>query len=181
MYIDSKTAEGQAVLEAARAMCAAARTAPKACGTDELDTAILTGEDKDALATKMREIGTALGDKGGFFIRDAGNVDESAAVVLIGAKYETRKLGKLCGLCGFDGCTECKRAGATCVFTPMDLGIALGSAVAVAADRRLDNRMMFTAGKAADALGMLGELGERRMIIGIPLSASGKSPYFDRK
>jgi uncharacterized ferredoxin-like protein len=177
MNIASKTAEEQAVLGAAYDMCAAARTAPKACGIDELDTAVLTGADKDALTAKMREIGEALGEKGGFFIRDAGNVDESTAVVLIGAKYDTRKLGGMCKLCGFDGCTSCKQAGATCVFTPMDLGIALGSAVAVAADRRLDNRMMFTAGKAAAALGLLGE---HTMIIGIPLSAAGKNPFFDR-
>jgi uncharacterized ferredoxin-like protein len=177
MFIDSKGAEEQAVLAAARDMCAAARTAPKACGVDELDTAILTGADKDALAAKMREIGASLGDKGGFFIRDAGNVDASSAVVLIGALYNTRKLGGLCRLCGFEGCTSCTQAGATCVFAPMDLGIALGSAVAIAADRRLDNRMMFTAGKAAAALG---HLGEHNMIIGIPLSASGKSPFFDR-
>jgi uncharacterized ferredoxin-like protein len=177
MFINSKDAEEQAVLDAARDMCAAARTAPKACGVDELDTAIVTGADKDALTAKMREIGKSMGEKGGFFVRDADNVDASSAVVLIGAKYDTRKLGAMCKLCGFEGCTSCKQAGATCVFTPMDLGIALGSAVAIAADRRLDNRMMFTVGKAAAALG---HLGEHSMIIGIPLAASGKSPFFDR-
>jgi uncharacterized ferredoxin-like protein len=97
--------------------------------------------------------------------------------VLIGALYETRRLGKLCGLCGFDGCTACSDAGAACVFTAMDLGIALGSAVSAATDARIDNRMMFTIGKAAAALGLLGE---HKMIIGIPLSVSGKSPFFDR-
>jgi uncharacterized ferredoxin-like protein len=59
----------------------------------------------------------------------------------------------------------------------MDLGIALGSAVSVAADLRIDNRMMFTVGKAASALELLGE---HKMIIAIPLAVEGKSPFFDR-
>jgi uncharacterized ferredoxin-like protein len=59
----------------------------------------------------------------------------------------------------------------------MDLGIALGSAVALVADNRVDNRIMFTIGQAAAKLGLLGE---HKMIMGIPLSASGKSVFFDR-
>jgi len=110
-------------------------------------------------------------------LRDAGNVDISGAVVLIGARYETRGLNGRCQLCGFADCAACKSAGATCVFTSIDLGIALGSAVSLAADNRIDNRIMFSIGKAAASLGMLGE---HKLIMGIPLSASGKSPYFDR-
>ena len=63
--------------------------------------------------------------------------------------------------------------------TQTDLGIAIGSAVSVAADGRIDNRVMFSVGKAAMSLGMLGR--EMALVFGIPLSASGKSPYFDRK
>jgi len=58
----------------------------------------------------------------------------------------------------------------------MDLGIALGSAVKVASDMNVDNRMMFTIGAAAKALGML----DADVIIGIPLACSGKNIYFDR-
>jgi len=177
MFISSIDAELHAVLETANAMCAAARTAPKACAVDELDTAILTGAEKDRVAAEMRKIASDLGGRGKFFARDADNVDASQAVVLVGAKYNTRKLDSMCALCGFDGCAECTGAGATCVYTPMDLGIALGSAVSIAADRRIDNRMMFTIGKAAAALDLLGEY---KMIIGIPLSVSGKTPFFDR-
>jgi uncharacterized ferredoxin-like protein len=36
--------------------------------------------------------------------------------------------------------------------------------------------MMYTIGAAAQSLGLL----EADIIIGIPLSVSGKSPYFDR-
>jgi uncharacterized ferredoxin-like protein len=59
-----------------------------------------------------------------------------------------------------------------------DLGIAIGSAVSVAADHRVDNRVMYSIGKAAKELKLLGE--EASIIFGIPLSASGKSPFFDR-
>jgi len=177
MIIQSKKAEEQAVLNVAYAVCAAARTAPKACGIDHMDTAVLTGEDKTRVAGEMRRIGEGFGEKGVFFIRDADNVDTSEAVVLVGVKYQPRGLNERCGLCGFADCPSCEAAGAVCVFTPLDLGIALGSAVSLAADSRVDNRIMFTIGKAAASLGLLEEY---KLIIGIPLSVSGKSPFFDR-
>jgi len=37
---------------------------------------------------------------------------------------------------------------------------------------------MFTIGKAAASLGLMGE---HELVMGIPLSVSGKSPFFDRK
>jgi len=178
MLIDSKKAEEQAILNLAYAICAAARTAPKACGIDHLDTAVLTGEDKLRLTEEMRRIGESFGDSGRFIVRDAGNVNASIAVVLVGAKRQTRGLGDRCGLCGFGNCTNSEAAKASCVFTSIDLGIALGSAVSLAADNRVDNRIMFTIGKAAAALGLLGECD---LIMGIPLAASGKSPFFDRR
>ena len=178
MIIPSKPAEEQAVLNLAYAVCAAARTAPKACGIDQTDTMVLTGADKDRVAAEMRRIGESQGDKGAVMCRDAGNVEASGAVVLVGARYETRGLNERCRLCGFVNCAACKAAGATCVFAPLDLGIALGSAVALAADQRVDNRIMFTIGKAAASLGVLGDY---KLIMGIPLAVSGKSPFFDRK
>jgi len=177
MIIDSTKAEEQAVLNLAYSVCAAVRTAPKACRIDHLETAILTGEDKKRLSGEMRRIGENIGEDGIHFIRDAGNLDASGAVVLVGAKYNVRGIGKMCGLCRYDDCSACSGAGAVCVFTPLDLGIALGSAVALVADNRVDNRIMFTIGKAAASLGLLGEY---KMIMGIPLSVSGKSPFFDR-
>jgi uncharacterized ferredoxin-like protein len=126
----------------------------------------------------MRKIGESLGETGAFFMRDADNVDAAAVIVLIGASYETRGLGEKCALCGFADCAACAKVGATCVFAPMDLGIALGSAVSLAADHRADNRIMFTAGQAAKNLGLLGK---HSMIMGLPLSVSGKSPFFDRQ
>ena len=66
-----------------------------------------------------------------------------------------------------------------CAYDNMDLGIAVGSAASVAADCRIDNRVMFSAGRAALSLGTMG--GDVKVILAIPLSAGGKSPYFDRK
>ncbi|MBR2716372.1 MAG: ferredoxin [Oscillospiraceae bacterium] len=176
MKIESQKAEEAAVLAAAEAMCAAARTAPKACGIDTLDSAILTGEDKAALSAEMRRIAELDGDT--FFIRDADNVDQSLAVVLIGADDRPRGVDRVCSLCGWDGCGDCVKHGGKCIMNSVDLGIAVGSAVSLAADLRMDNRVMFTAGKAAASLGLLGE---KKLIFGIPLSVSGKSPFFDRK
>jgi len=177
MLVNSKKAEETAILNLAYSVCAAARTAPKACGIDHIETAILTGDDKSRVTAEMRKIGDSLGDMGKFFCRDADNVDASSAVVLVGAKYEIRGLDEKCKLCGFENCAACKAAGAACVFTAMDLGIALGSAVSMVADNRIDNRLMFTIGQAAAKLELLGEY---KMIIGIPLSANGKSVFYDR-
>ena len=178
MYISSQKAEEQAILNLAYAVCSAARTAPKACGIDHLETAVLTGEEKDRITAEMRKIGKSLGEPGMFFIRDAGNVDASGAIVLVGAKYETRGLNEKCKLCGFENCAACEKVGAVCVFTSMDLGIALGSAVSIVADNRVDNRIMFTIGQAAAKLRLLGDY---KLIMGIPLSVSGKAVFFDRK
>ncbi|MCF0121148.1 MAG: ferredoxin [Oscillospiraceae bacterium] len=176
MFINSKTAEENALLHAACEICAAARTAPKACGIDVLDTAILTSEDKDAVANEMRRLAGDNGDS--FFCRDADNLDAAQACVLVGAKWTTRHLGHICQLCGFDTCRACEDAGARCIYPSLDLGIALGSAVASATDMRIDTRIMFTIGKAAASLKLLGDC---ELIMGIPLSVSGKSPFFDRE
>ena len=46
----------EAVLSAARQMCAAARTAPKACGADSIVTAVLTDHELHTLADRMEQI-----------------------------------------------------------------------------------------------------------------------------
>ena len=176
MRLDAKQAEERAILDTACAMCAAIRTAPKAHGTDTLDAIVLTGEDKDALAAKMRAMGEANGQA--FFLRDASCVERSTAIVLAGAKNVRRGLNECCKLCTYDGCGPCAKANGLCVFGSVDLGIALGSAVALASDRHIDNRIFFSAGQAAMALGLMEGMS---LIMGVPLSASGKSIFFDRK
>ena len=82
MRIDSTGAEEGALLRAAQAMCAAARTAPKARGEDHIASCILTGEEKDSLAAEMDRLGDAFGLS--FFHRDAQNVRDSYLIVLLG-------------------------------------------------------------------------------------------------
>lgn len=176
MKYDSKTAENAALLAAAEGMCAAARTAPKTKGVDRIATMILTGEDKDALALEMERLAEPLGYK--FFARDADCVRKAGALVLIGSSKAVAGLGEGCAMCGFKGCADNEANGALCAFNPIDLGIAVGSAVSVAADARVDTRVMFSVGRAALEMGLLG--GEVKLALGIPLSILGKSPFFDR-
>lgn len=176
MKIEGRVAEMEAVLHTAEQMCAAARTAPKTKGMDFIETCVLTEQDKDALAKEMERLAEELNYP--FFVRDADCVRRSQAVVLIGVSGAQRGLNEGCAYCKHENCAVCAGEGGVCVYDPMDLGIALGSAVAVAADHRIDSRIMFSVGRAAMSLGIFG--GRISMIMGIPVSASGKSPYFDR-
>ncbi len=175
MLIDGRDVETKAITTVAELMAAAARTAPKGHGQDNLEVRILTGEDKDALANEMRRIGEELGAE--FFVRDAGNVDACPVVLLLGAKNVPIGL-KECGLCGNASCGETVKTGGRCVFNNVDLGIAIGSAVSVASAHKIDNRVLYTAGKAALGLGLFPE--KIKVAFGIPLSVSSKSPFFDR-
>lgn len=159
-------------------MLVAARTAPKGRGMDNLAMAILTGHDLQRVCKATHEIGEQTDNH--IFIRDAANVLNSAEVlVLIGTRF--RALGlKVCGNCGFADCdTKELHPEFPCSFNTTDLGIAVGSAVALAADHRVDSRIMYTIGMAARRLNILGE--DYKIVYGIPLSATSKNPFFDRK
>ena len=177
MIYNSEDMEMKAALEAAARVCAAARTAPKACGIDRMHTLTLTDADKDAVADEMERIGNESG--AGFFIRDAGNVRAAKVLVLMGIEETQRGLGEICGYCHYNDCGDCAANNGVCVYDPMDVGIALGSAAATAADCRMDSRILFSAGRAAMQLGLMGE--RVKLVYGLPLSVSGKSPFFDRK
>lgn len=177
MFIFEKQAEEDAIIQTAKIMCQAARTAPKAKGLDYIRTAILTGEEKDRLADEMEQLGNKFGYS--FCLRDALNVQTSTAVVLIGAKNVPRGLNDGCQFCGFENCQACIKNCGQCAYTGIDLGVAVGSAVSVAADFRVDNRIMFSVGRAAVEMKLLGS--DVTQVMGIPLSATGKSPVFDRK
>ncbi|WP_303721218.1 ferredoxin domain-containing protein [Malonomonas rubra] len=176
MLLISAQAETEAVLIAARQMCMAARTAPKGKGKDLLVTAIVSGEEKDQISQRMKLIGEK--HEIPFFLRDSANVDSCELMVLLGTRKEPLGIPN-CGFCGFGNCDAMLQAGGCCSFNSGDLGIAVGSAVSVAADLRIDNRVMFSAGKAALELGMLGP--DVQIAYGIPLSVTGKSPFFDRQ
>ena len=166
----------QTLIDLAQQLCVAARTAPKARGRDLLVTGVVSGADKTRLADTMREI--AERDGVAFFERDAQNVDDAPVVVLIGSKKEPIGLPH-CGFCGFKDCQELKESGGLCAFNSGDLGIALGSAAGRAAALCLDNRIMYSVGKAAIELKLLGA--EVVIAYGIPVSATGKNIFFDRK
>jgi uncharacterized ferredoxin-like protein len=72
---------------------------------------------------------------------------------------------------------ESMLSGPYCIFKVMDLSIAVGSAAKTAMEHNVDNRLMYKAGVAALRLGILKPCD---LIIGIPLSATGKNIYFDR-
>lgn len=178
MIYKSNEIEEKAILQTAARMCAAARTAPKAHGKDTIHTMALTGEDKDALASKMDEIGVRnMGEKSGaWYGRDANNIRMSQAVVLIGAENKSRGVPH-CAYCGFADCEAARAAKANCALAYVDLGIALSSAVSIAAMDFIDCRIMFSAGKAAMEMGYTKEPVHW---LGIPLSISGKNIFFDR-
>ncbi len=166
---------GEHISAVAAKMCTAARTAPKAKGFDGIETFFLTGEDRFALADEIEKIGTE-NDKD-FFLRDAECIRNSGGVVLIGAKTGARGIVP-CGLCGFDNCQGMLEAQGRCALAITDLGIAVGSAISVASDERMDNRVFYTAGIAALRLGLFSE--KITIAYGIPLSVSSKNIFFDR-
>ena len=165
------------VIRVAEEMLTAARTAPKARGVDNLILAMATENDIEMIAQKMEEIGNRS-DGTPSFIRDADNIRKAQAIVLLGTRIQSQGL-KLCGRCGFSDCEEKdKHPDFPCTFNTGDLGIAIGSAVSIAMDHRIDNRVMYTIGQAILEMKFLGE--EVRIAFGIPLSVSAKSPFFDR-
>lgn len=177
MLYESDYLEEQAALHTAEKMCAAARTAPKAHGKDTMHTLVLTGDEKEQLAKKMEEFGSReMGDKmNTWYSRDAANIRRAHAVVLIGTEQTYRGVPH-CDYCGFDNCGNCKNAGGNCTFAYIDLGIAVSSAAMAAAMDTVDTRIMFSVGKAAAEMGYA----ENVLWLGIPISISGKSIFFDR-
>jgi uncharacterized ferredoxin-like protein len=173
MLIKDKEFKERAIEKIAEEMCLAARTAPKGKGIDLIESAII----KDKTIKKLSDAMIKIGDHK-TFIRDSENILRASAIVLIGTKKHYMGL-KYCGFCGFANCAETEKAKAICAFVPGDLGIAIGSAASVAMDHRVDNRIMYTVGRAAIDIGLF----DYQVVIayGIPLSATGKNPFFDRK
>jgi len=181
--IESENGEMEAILEATKFMLISARTAPKSGGIDDILTMIVHGKEKNMIASKMEEIAQERNIQA--FRRDAKNVRDSQAVVLIGVRGNI-SFGLDCGACGYQTCREFDEAqkkpakdfvGPTCLAKALDLGIALGSAVKTASMLNVDNRIMYRVGTAALKLKLLSEA---TVVMGIPVSAKGKNIYFDR-
>jgi len=162
------------VMQAACQMMVAARTAPKGKGIDIIEIALVTDEDKVRLSEEMRIV--AVEKQLQFFLRDADNILQADVVMIIGTRRQTQGLD--CSYCGYKTC-ESKPAEIPCAINTVDLGIAVGSACAKAADLRVDTRVMFSAGFTAQRLGMLAAPCSCTMAI--PISATSKNPFFDRK
>ncbi|MCD6201807.1 MAG: ferredoxin [Bacteroidales bacterium] len=157
-------------------MITAARTAPKARGRNNLVFLLVEGDDLEKLAQKMEELGEKTNAY--FFGRDANDIRRSEVLILFGTRIKTLDL-PYCGWCGFADCAEKNHhSDNPCAFNNIDLGIAIGSAVSVAMDHRVDNRIMYTVGQAARDLGLFDP--EVRIILGVPLSATSKNIYFNR-
>lgn len=175
MITNSIDARRKTVRAVAELMATAAQTAPKGCGMDNVRSLIVDGNEKDTLSSIMREICKEYDQD--FFERDACNVDDSQCVLLIGVQDAPIGLDH-CGVCGFKNCGECAAAGSHCAFNITDLGIAVGSAVSVAADHRVDNRVLYSAGKAALRAGWFDN--NVKVCYAVPLSAEAKNSFFDR-
>lgn len=170
----------EVIYTVAELMALAARTAPKAKGEDCLVMAVLKGDQLEQLAGAMIEHASKTGQK--VFELNGGNVRRSAAVLLIGIK-NPQKAGLDCGACGAPRCADLENfrsvaefAGPICAWRLVDLGIAIGSAVKTASIHNVDNRIMYTIGAVARQMGLI----DAELAVGIPLSATGKSIYFDR-
>ena len=181
--IESNLSENEGLLNVAKLMMISSRTAPKSGGKDDVETLLIYGEDKDKIATEMDKIGEERNSKG--FLRDGKNVRDSEAIILVGVEG-TKNFGLNCGGCGFKTCKEFNEfsrskgadfTGPNCSFKILDMGIALGSASKTAMDHNTDNRIMYRIGTAALRLGLTKK---SSIVMGIPISAKGKSIYFDR-
>lgn len=174
MVLNEIDSRKEQVLSVAQAMMTAARTAPKAKGVDRLEIVTVTGDDLRTLAEHMRVLSERNGFK--FYLRDANNVEQADAIVIIGTHTGVFNLS--CGFCGFPTCDQkLLHPAVPCAFNMGDLGIAVGSAVSIAADHRVDSRVMYSAAHGAMSRGLIPEC---HAAFAILLSSTGKSPFFDR-
>jgi len=174
MLVNERNSRRERLLQVANQMMTAARTAPKAKGLDIIEIAMISGETINELVSAMYAYSEKTGLK--FITRDAENILQAEAVIFIGTRAETLSLN--CGYCGFDTCAEkMEHPAIPCGLNTVDVGIAIGSACAVAADNRVDSRVMFSAGRVAKTLNYLPECNS---IYAIPISCTSKSPFFDR-
>lgn len=173
MVLNERNIRHEHLLSVAKQMMTAARTAPKGKGIDIIEVATITDREIEVLSSKMKAMYEQNGFK--FFLRDADNILSAEAIVLIGTREQPQGLN--CGHCGYDTCAA-RTEGVPCALNSIDVGIAIGSACATAADFRVDTRVMFSAGLAAQQLQWLPDC---KMVMAIPLSASSKNPFFDRK
>jgi uncharacterized ferredoxin-like protein len=84
-------------------------------------------------------------------------------------------------MCSAGTCALARADDVNCVYPLVDLGIALGSGVSMAAEQGLDNRVMYSLGLAALRTGLFAGEPGIRCALGVPFSVSSKNVFFDRK
>ena len=169
-------ANRETLKEVARRMLLAARTAPKGRGIDNMVLSLVEEDEIKKISVKLKEMGKQY--KVNAFTRDAEAISSVSVMLILGTKIKPLGLKK-CGMCGFVNCEEKnKHLQIPCVFNTGDLGIAIGSAVSVAMDNRVDNRVMYTVGQVVLEMKLFGE--DMKIAYGIPLSATSKNKFFDR-
>jgi len=174
MLINERQNRKERLLQVANEMMTAARTAPKGKGFDIIEIALITDETINQLSEAMFAYSLSSGLK--FVMRDAENILNAEAIIFIGTKHQIHNLN--CTYCGFETCVEKNLyPDVPCSLNSVDVGIAIGSTCAVAADKRVDSRVMFSVGRVAQDLNLLPGCNN---IYGIPISCSSKNPFFDR-
>ena len=174
--IYSPELEKEGALEALRLMAVAARTSPKTRGIDNIEMIAVDDEPtKKRLIKKMAEISKS--EERPSFARDADSIADAGVILVIGVK--SNPAGLNCGFCGYKKCSGLQRSGGVCAYNSADLGIAVSSAVSVAGILHADNRIMYSIGRASLDLKLFSK--DVRQALGIPLSVTGKNPFFDRK
>lgn len=172
---------------AIKLMAASARTAPKAGGKDFLEIVVITqDEDLEKIAEAMKKYAPKSTNEA-YWLRDASNIENSQALLLVGLSKPVTA-GYDCGGCGYPTCAEFEKnrqmqkkemgyTGPHCVMRMIDIGVALSSAAKTASMLNVDNRVQQRVGAAARALGLI----KAEVVLGIPVSITGKSIYFDRQ
>jgi len=192
----------QGSLVAARLLAAAAFTAPKAGGVDQIEINIVYGhEEQAAIARKMEEL--AKGNKRhlyqSMFKSEAVMAREADAILFIGnyrAGGTPLDLG--CGVCA--GRADCEHVyskrsrkygqidladspdpgtiinGPLCAMRTTDLGFAVGSVLYLANRLFVDARPFMSMGVAGQHLGYCPN---SLIVVGVPIATTSKNPFVD--
>ena len=131
MIYNERDLRANTVKALAEAVMTAARTAPKAKGRDLVEVAMITDEDIEHLSQTMIQMSEGSGLK--FLLRDAANILQAEAVIIIGIKQENSVCGLNCGYCGYASC-EAKPECTPCMMNGVDVGIAIGAGTDIAMD-----------------------------------------------
>ncbi|MFC2092055.1 DUF2148 domain-containing protein [Elusimicrobiota bacterium] len=154
----------------------AATTAPKTRGINNIITKILKDDEVIKLADDMINTGKKT-QRPHTFQRDSDSIRSCTCIFIAGTLKKS--LGLDCSFCGYSDCRHADQNSILCSYNSCDLGIAIGSAVATANRFHIDNRIMYTIGYTAVRTNIFDE--QVSMALGVPLSATGKNPFFDRR